>query len=73
MQIVGNDAQQVIEIWVSRDEKKDPDMQKKLKAMIACYRSSSRPVCVFISGSEDLYGSTLPLLLHNRTPASTRQ
>ena len=73
MQIIENDAQHIIEVWISRDENKDPETQKKLKAMIACYRSSSHPVCVFISGSEDLYGSTLPLLLHNRTSASTSQ
>ena len=55
----------IVEIWLTRAERDDPVLRKKLNAVYAGY-GREYTVAVFVSGNGDLYQNTLDLLRYNR-------
>ena len=55
----------IVEIWLTRAERNDPVLRKKLKTVCADY-GREYTVAVFESGNGELYQNTLDLLRYNR-------
>ena len=55
-----------MEVWLTKDEKSDPDIQRQLQRVYAQYKKPHYTVVVYQSGTRDLYQSTLDLLAYNR-------
>lgn len=54
----------VVEVWLRRCERDDPDVQRRLRAIYAqC--AGQRLVAVFFSGQEELAGHTSGLLCNH--------
>ena len=52
---------EIVEVWLRRGERDDPDVQARLRALCAqC--AGSRLVAVFLSGEAELAGQTSALL-----------
>lgn len=56
----------IVEIWLNHSDQNDPRLSENLRPLFADYNSRKYTVAVFLSGKEDLYEQTRPLLLHNR-------
>ena len=56
----------IVEIWLDHNDQNDPRLSEKLRPLFADYSSRKYTAVVFLSGKEDLYEQTRPLLLHNR-------
>ena len=66
MEIHVRDDRQLVEIWLSNAEKKDPSLREGLKGIYDKYKKKKYLVAVFESGAGDLYQSTLELLAYNK-------
>lgn len=60
------DDKQIVEIWLTNADKKDPEVRAELDAIYDKYKKRNYLVAVFRSGEKDLYQGTLDLLLYNR-------
>ena len=63
-----NDLQErkILEIWLTKAEKADPELNLYLKNLYKKYSSKKYLVAVFESGEKDLYQNTLDLLAFNK-------
>ena len=68
MQMIVNDQTKTVEIWLSREEKKDTETMMSLRTLYDLYRQKKYLVAVFLSGERDVFAGTRDLLLHNRIP-----
>ncbi len=66
MEMNVRDERQIVEIWLSNAEKKDPALREGLKDIYDKYKKKNYLVAVFESGERDLYQCTRDLLLYNR-------
>ena len=66
MEIVVDDNNKRVEIWLTRAEKNDMGLREALKPIFTKYKSMKYLVAVFSSGEQDLLTNTKNLLLHNR-------
>ena len=66
LEIHVRDDRQLVEIWLSNAEKKDPSLREGLKGIYDKYKKKKYLVAVFESGERDLYPATLELLAYNK-------
>ncbi len=66
MEMNVRDDRQIVEIWLSSAEKKDPALREGLKDIYDKYKKKNYLVAVFESGEKDLYQCTRDLLMYNR-------
>ena len=60
------DDKQLVEIWLSNAEKRNPVLHENLKGVYEKYKQQNYLVAVFESGEKDLYQGTLDLLAYNK-------
>lgn len=65
MQIYTDDQFKLVEIWLSKKERNDADLQEKLKLLYQDCKSKKYRVAVFESGDGDLLDNTRTLLCYN--------
>ncbi len=56
----------LVEVWLTRSEKNDPQIQLELTKLYTAYKRKKYMVAVFESGEADLYQRTHDLLAHNK-------
>lgn len=66
MEINVRDDKQMVEVWLTNEEKNDMNLRASLKDIYAKYKQKKYLVAVFTSGSKDLYQNTLSLLTYNK-------
>ena len=66
MEIERNEEKMIISVWLTRAESQDQELQRRLKAMYPKWKKEKYLVAVYHSGTEDLYRSTLDLLVYNK-------
>ena len=62
---VRNDSK-IVEIWLTRDEKRDAQVQKELKLVYQSFKGTGYTVATFLSGGQDLTEVTSDLTCYNR-------
>lgn len=60
------DDKQLVEIWLTNAEKKDPTLREGLNDIYDKFKKKKYLVAVFESGEKDLYRGTLDLLAYNK-------
>ena len=60
------DEKRLVEIWLTRGEKNDPQLRAGLKQSYAEWKRKKYTVCVYVSGDGELYGNTRDLLAYNK-------
>ena len=60
---------QIVEVWLTREEKQDADLRERLKVLYQEYRARKFLVAVFESGEQDLEELTCGLLGYNKKRA----
>lgn len=66
MEINVHDDKKQVEVWLTNQEKNDPQIQQQLKPIYAKYHQKNYLVAVFESGPQSLYQNTLDLLTYNK-------
>ena len=66
MEVNVRDDKQLVEIWLTNAEKKDPALREGLKDIYEKCKQKKYMVAVFESGEKDLYQGTLDLLAYNK-------
>ncbi len=66
MEVNVRDDKQLVEIWLTNAEKKDPALREGLKDIYEKWKQKKYMVAVFESGEKDLYQGTLDLLAYNK-------
>ena len=66
MEMNVRDDKQLVEIWLTNAEKKDPTLREGLKDIYDKFKKKKYLVAVFESGEKDLYQGTLDLLAYNK-------
>ena len=66
MEIQVFDEQKILEVWLTRAEQSDPEIQAQLKPMYAAYKKKGYTSAVFLSGDRDLQEQTSALLCFNQ-------
>ena len=66
MELSVNDANRLVEIWLTNAEKADPVLRAGLQGIYNTFKKKKYLVAVFESGNCDLYEQTRELLLYNR-------
>lgn len=62
---VRNDSR-IVEIWLTRDEKRDERVQRELKLVYQSFKGIGYTVATFLSGDQDLTDTTSGLICYNR-------
>ena len=62
---VRNDSR-IVEIWLTRDEKRDERVQRELKLVYQSFKGTGYTVATFLSGDQDLTDTTSDLICYNR-------
>ena len=62
---VRNDSK-IVEIWLTREEKQDAQMQRKLKLVYRSFHETGYTVATFLSGEQALEEITSGLICYNR-------
>ena len=62
---VRNDSK-IVEIWLTREEKQDAQLQKKLKLVYQSFHETGYTVATFLSGEQALEEITSGLIGYNR-------
>ena len=60
------DDRKIVEIWMTREEKKNEALKATLKPMMKQYKEKKYTVVIFESGEQKLENMTSALLLYNR-------
>ena len=60
------DDKKIVEIWLTKTEKNDPELRAGLKDIFAEWKKEKYTVGVYESGGKDLYCSTRDLLIYNK-------
>ena len=66
MEINVRDGDQIVEVWLTREEKRDAKLRERLKVLYQEYRAKKFLVAVFESGEQNLEELTGSLLGYNR-------
>ena len=66
MEIVVDDGNRRVEVWLARGERDDERVRESLKPLFAEYKSKKYLVATYNSGGGDLFLNTQNLLLHNK-------
>ena len=66
MEFYRDDQKKLIQIWLTRAESQDENLQRRLKSMYPKWKKDKYLVAVYHSGKEDLFESTLALLAYNK-------
>lgn len=66
MEVYRDDQKKLVQVWLTRAESQDKDLQCRLKSMYPQWKKEKYLVAVYHSGKEDLYRSTLDLLVYNK-------
>ena len=66
MRMEVNEANKIVELWLTRAERDDVAFRESLKPLCQQYKDQNYLVAVFLSGEADLYQQTRDLLLYNR-------
>ncbi len=61
-----HDDKKLVEVWLTKTEKDDPQVKAELIALYAQYKSKKYMVAVFQSGEQPLYPTIHDLLAYNR-------
>lgn len=61
-----NEANKIVEFWLTRAERDDATFRESLKPLFRQYKEQNYLVAVFLSGEADLYQQTRDLLLYNQ-------
>ena len=72
MEFIMKDESKTIEIWMTKKERDDEELQKKMKPYYRQCKEAGYLVAVFMSGNEDLKEYTAALLKYNRRRAVER-
>ena len=67
------DDQKLVEIWLNRREREDPELRNRLNPFFQTYHARKYLVAVYQSGEEPLYDGTRELLLYNRRRQAERE
>ena len=62
---VRNDSR-IVEIWLTRDEKRDERVQRELKLVYQSFKGTGYMVATFLSGDQNLTDTTSDLICYNR-------
>lgn len=65
MRINMNQEMKVAEIWLSKAESNDPEIEKKLKPFYRKCKDRKYMAVVYRSGKENLFETTKDLIIHN--------
>lgn len=63
----------IVEIWLTKTDRENGELQKRLHQMYQDYTAKSFKVAQFHSGADDLYAATRDLLLFNRKRIAERE
>lgn len=66
MEINVNDTSKIVDIWLTKKEKEDPETEKNLNEIYSKYAGTKYTVAVFSSGNSELATVTSDLLCFNR-------
>lgn len=66
MEINVRDNGKIVEVWLTREEKKDDNLRERLKPLYQKYKAKKFLVAVFESGEQNLEELTGSLLGYNR-------
>ncbi|MCC8091500.1 MAG: hypothetical protein LIO55_09020 [Oscillospiraceae bacterium] len=66
MEMNVRDDKQLVEIWLTNAEKKDPTLREGLNDIYDKFKKKKYLVAVIESGEKDLYRGTLDLLAYNK-------
>ena len=66
MEINVRDSNQIVEVWLTREEKQDINLRERLRPLYQEYRAKKFLVAVFESGEQNLEELTGSLLGYNR-------
>ena len=66
MEINVRDNIKIVEVWLTREEKRNAALQEHLKPLYKEYKEKKYLVAVFESGSQNLWEETGALLCYNR-------
>ena len=66
LEMNARDDKQMVEIWLTNAEKKDPELRAGLKDRCDKFKKKKYLVAVFESGEKELYQGTLDLLVYNK-------
>lgn len=69
MEINVRDSSKIVEVWLTREEKRDARLRERLREMYQEYRAKKYLVAVFESGEQNLEELTGGLLGYNRKRA----
>lgn len=66
MEIIRDDQEKMIQVWMTNQERQDAALQRQMKPMYAQWKGEKFLVAVFQSGPKDLQTSTRDLLSYNK-------
>lgn len=73
MELNVRDEQQLVEIWLTKAEKKDQELRAGLKDIYDMYNKKKYLVAVYESGEKDLYENVRELLVYNKRRSAERE
>ena len=73
IEIQVDQARKCVDIWLTRSEAGNSELQERLHSLYAEYNSNKYTVAVFLSGEDDLSTLTSQLLVHNRLRLAERE
>ena len=73
MEMNVRDEQQLVEIWLTKAEKKDQELRAGLKDIYDMYKKKKYLVAVYESGEKDLYENVRDLLVYNKRRSAERE
>ena len=73
MEMNVRDEQQLVEIWLTKAEKKDQELRAGLKDIYDMYTKKKYLVAVYESGEKDLYENVRDLLVYNKRRSAERE
>ena len=73
MRIERDEKNKIIAVWLSRKEKEDEQLRRKLREKYAEWHRQKYMVAEYLSGERDVVESTSALLLHNRDQMAEKE
>lgn len=66
MEINVREESRLVEVWLTKEEKNNSELQKQLKPLYKKYKAKNYLVAVYASGERELWDCTSDLLNYNR-------
>lgn len=66
MELNVRNENRIVEIWLTRDEKRDERVQRELKLVYQSFKGTGYMVVTFLSGDQNLTDTTSDLICYNR-------